>query len=65
VQSLADRNKVRFHLPDGPAQRERDEQMAAGGTDFSIKAVEWIYAHDPRELPEAAGADDVWARRET
>jgi salicylate hydroxylase len=47
VQGLSETNKTRFHLPDGPAQRERDEQMASGGTDFSVKAVEWIYAHDP------------------
>jgi salicylate hydroxylase len=46
VQNLSAANKTRFHLRDGPAQRERDEQMARGGTDFSIKAVEWIYAHD-------------------
>jgi salicylate hydroxylase len=50
VQRLAKVNKRRFHLPDGPAQRERDEQMATGGTDFSIKAVEWIYAHDSSVL---------------
>jgi salicylate hydroxylase len=59
VQSLAEVNKTRFHLPDGAAQRERDEQMAGGGTDFSIKAVEWIYAHDasvlaPPESPLSA-----------
>lgn len=46
LQSLSEGNKTRFHLPDGAAQRERDERMASGGTDFSIKAVEWIYAHD-------------------
>jgi 2-polyprenyl-6-methoxyphenol hydroxylase-like FAD-dependent oxidoreductase len=46
LQSLSAANKTRFHLPDGPAQRERDDQMASGGTDFSIKAVERIYAHD-------------------
>ena len=46
VQSLSEANKTRFHLPDGPAQRERDQQMARGGTDFSIRAMHWIYAHD-------------------
>lgn len=46
VQSLSEVNKRRFHLPDGAAQRERDEQMASGATDFSIKAVDWIYGHD-------------------
>jgi salicylate hydroxylase len=43
---MAAANKLRFHLPDGPQQRERDAQMAGGSTDFSIKAVEWIYGHD-------------------
>ena len=46
IQALSTLNKTRFHLPDGPEQRERDELMAGGATDFSIKAVEWIYGHD-------------------
>ena len=46
VQALSAGNKTRFHLPDGPEQRARDEAMAAGGTDFSYRAVEWIYEHD-------------------
>jgi salicylate hydroxylase len=46
VQALSAGNKTRFHLPDGPDQRARDEAMAAGGTDFSFRAVEWIYDHD-------------------
>jgi salicylate hydroxylase len=50
VQSLSEGNKTRFHLPDGAAQRKRDEQMASGGTDFSIRAVEWIYGHDAGNL---------------
>ena len=50
VQSLSESNKTRFHLPDGPAQRQRDQQMAGGRTDFSIKAVDWIYAHDASVL---------------
>jgi salicylate hydroxylase len=54
VQSLSEANKTRFHLPDGPAQRERDQQMARGGTDFSIKAVHWIYAHDASLLAASA-----------
>ena len=32
--------------PTGREQRERDAAMAGGGTDFALKAVEWIYAHD-------------------
>ena len=52
-------NKTRFHLPDGPEQQERDEQMAGGSTDWSIKAVAWIYGHDAAEIratPAAARA---------
>jgi salicylate hydroxylase len=56
VQSLSEVNKKRFHLPDGAAQRERDEQMASGGTDFSIKAVDWIYAHDANALAPSKAA---------
>ena len=39
-------NKTRFHLPDGPEQRERDAQMATDSTDWSFDAVAWIYEHD-------------------
>jgi salicylate hydroxylase len=46
VQAISAANKARFHLPDGPEQRERDEQMASGSTDFSLDAVAWLYAHD-------------------
>jgi salicylate hydroxylase len=51
LQALSTANKSRFHLPDGPAQRERDEQMATSATDWSFDAVAWIYQHD------AAAAD--------
>ncbi|MBF9133139.1 hypothetical protein I0C86_29875, partial [Plantactinospora sp. S1510] len=46
LQGLSAENKTRFHLPDGPRQRARDAQMAAGSTDFSFDAVAWIYRHD-------------------
>ncbi len=59
LQGLAEVNKTRFHLPDGAAQRERDEQMAGGGTDFSIKAVDWIYAHDASALAPAQTASSA------
>lgn len=55
LQSRSEVNKTRFHLADGAAQLERDEKMAGGGTDFSIKAVEWIYAHDASVLPASTG----------
>jgi salicylate hydroxylase len=53
IQGMATVNKTRFHLPDGPAQRERDAKMAEGGTDWSIKAIAWIYGYD------SAGAADT------
>lgn len=46
IQGMSTANKTRFHLPDGPAQLERDAKMAEGGTDFSIKAIAWIYGYD-------------------
>ena len=46
VQALSRDNKMRFHLPDGPEQQARDTEMADGSTDWSFKAVAWIYAHD-------------------
>jgi salicylate hydroxylase len=46
LQAMSADNKTRFHLPDGPAQRHRDAQMATGTTDWSHAAVAWIYRHD-------------------
>jgi salicylate hydroxylase len=46
LQAMSTENKTRFHLPDGPDQEERDERMSAGSTDWSFKAVAWIYEHD-------------------
>ncbi|MEJ8857520.1 FAD-dependent monooxygenase [Variovorax robiniae] len=46
VQDASRENKTRFHLPDGPLQEARDAQMARGATDWSFKAVEWLYGHD-------------------
>ncbi len=46
IQGMATNNKIRFHLPDGPAQQERDAKMAAGGTDWSVKAIAWVYSYD-------------------
>jgi salicylate hydroxylase len=52
VQAMSTANKTRFHLPDGPQQRERDRQMATASTDWSFQAVGWIYEHDASVLPE-------------
>jgi salicylate hydroxylase len=46
IQALSARNKIRFHLPDGPDQEARDAAMASSPTDWSIQAVAWIYGHD-------------------
>ena len=46
LQAASTANKTRFHLPDGPEQAARDAEMAAGATDWSFKAVAWIYEHD-------------------
>jgi 2-polyprenyl-6-methoxyphenol hydroxylase-like FAD-dependent oxidoreductase len=53
VQALSTENKVRFHLPDGRKQRERDARMATGSTDFAIEAVRWLYAHDASRIDDA------------
>jgi salicylate hydroxylase len=46
MQAMSAANKTRFHLPDGPAQQERDAKMAAGTTDWSIKAIAWVFNYD-------------------
>jgi len=46
MQAMSEANKTRFHLPDGPTQQERDAKMAAGTTDWSIKAIAWVYSYD-------------------
>lgn len=46
LQAASRGNKTRYHLPDGPEQQERDAGMAAGGTDWSFKAMDWVYGYD-------------------
>jgi salicylate hydroxylase len=56
IQSLSEANKTRFHLPDGAAQQARDDEMARGATDWSLKAIAWLYGHDagePERIPDA------------
>ena len=46
VQAMSRGNAERFHLPDGPAQRARDEAMAAS---FGLAPeVDWLYGTGPR-----------------
>jgi salicylate hydroxylase len=52
MQAISAANKIRFHLPDGPQQRERDAAMATGSTDFSFRAAAWIYRHDADVLTD-------------
>jgi salicylate hydroxylase len=52
VQSLAASNKIRYHLADGPAQIRRDAEMAAGGTDWSFKAMDWLFGYDSANAVE-------------
>ena len=53
VQQISRDNKDRFHLPDGPAQQERDAKMATGTTDWSAQSIAWLYGHDAAVLPDA------------
>ena len=50
VQALSGDNKTRYHLPDGPAQRERDELLTTGTQDWSFNSVAWLYQHDAGTL---------------
>jgi salicylate hydroxylase len=46
LQAMSESNKARFHMLDGPAQQQRDAQMASGTTDWSLAAIAWLYSHD-------------------
>ena len=54
IQTMSWENKTRFHMPDGPGQVERDAAMAEGMTDWSYRAIAWLYGHDADMLPAAA-----------
>jgi salicylate hydroxylase len=49
LQQASAANRTRFHLPDGEAQRARDDALAASG-DRSIANIGWLYAHDAAEV---------------
>ena len=56
VQRMASDNKVRLHMPDGPAQRARDAELASGTTDIFFSAWDWLYRYDPEAaLAQAHG----------
>ena len=45
VQLAARRNEVMFHLPDGAEQRERDERLAAPGSETTHRNA-WLFDYD-------------------
>ncbi|MBV8938008.1 MAG: FAD-dependent monooxygenase [Alphaproteobacteria bacterium] len=45
VQAMSRANKIRFHLPDGLAQRMRDAEWTRAG-DRAPDALRWLYAFD-------------------
>jgi 2-polyprenyl-6-methoxyphenol hydroxylase-like FAD-dependent oxidoreductase len=49
LQQASAANRSRFHLPDGDAQRARDEAMATSG-DRSIANIGWLYAYDAADV---------------
>ena len=53
LQEASAANRVRFHLPDGPKQQERDAAMAGSG-DRSLDAMTWLYGHDAADMPTMA-----------
>ena len=53
LQAMSALNKRRFHLPDGPEQRQRDAEMASGVTDWSMAAIASIFGHDAVALGDA------------
>jgi len=51
LQEMSRANKIRFHLPDGPAQEARDAEWARAG-DRSPEALRWLYEFDATVLPK-------------
>src|SRR5580704_4051810 len=61
LQAMSETNKLRFHLPDGPAQEQRDATMARGATDWSLAAIAWLYEHDAAAAADAAEPESAAA----
>ncbi|HEV2100797.1 MAG TPA: FAD-dependent monooxygenase [Stellaceae bacterium] len=53
LQQMSRANKIRFHLPDGPAQRVRDAEWAKAA-DRSPDGLRWLYDFDPSQIDRAA-----------
>jgi salicylate hydroxylase len=52
LQAMSRANKIRFHMPDGLAQRTRDAQWGRAG-DRSPDALRWLYDFDPAAVAPA------------
>lgn len=52
LQAMSRANKIRFHMPDGLAQRARDAEWARAG-DRGAHALRWLYEHDPAAIEPA------------
>jgi salicylate hydroxylase len=57
VQAASKENKTRFHLPDGPLQRERDAQIRDAATDWFLKAMSWVYGYDAGAVDSGTGSN--------
>jgi len=49
LQELSRANKIRFHLPDGPAQQARDAEWSRA-SDRAPDALRWLYEYDPGDV---------------
>jgi len=55
LQEMSRANKTRFHLPDGPAQEQRDAEWSRAG-DRSPEALRWLYGFDAAAVEPPAPA---------
>jgi len=59
VGAASKQNKTRFHLPDGPQQRERDAQLGDASTDWFLKLISWVYGHDAEAVDDPTPAASI------
>jgi len=48
VQRMSRGRELRNHLPDGPEQRQRDDELTRGDP---LRQSEWLYGHEPGATP--------------
>ncbi len=56
VQLAARRNETTFHLPDGPEQQARDEQLAATSGERTVHRNAWVFGYDVADVRSALAA---------